>query len=54
VSGLNALLTAIASLPGASIEGLHPTILQTTMTYVVIVACYLLASRFLRERQGYR
>ena len=54
VSGLNALLTAIASLPGASIEGLHPTILQTTMTYVVIVACYLLVSRFLRERQGYR
>ena len=54
VSGLNALLTAIASLPGASIEGLHPTILQTTMTYVVIVACYLLASRFLRGRQGYR
>lgn len=50
VSGLNSLLTTIASMPGASIEGLHPTILQTTMTYVVIVACYLLVFRLFRGR----
>ena len=53
VSGLNTLLTTIASIPGASIDGLHPTKLQTTMTYVVIVACYLLAFRFSRRKRDY-
>ena len=53
VSGLNTLLTAIASIPGASIDGLHPTKLQTTMTYVVIVACYLLTFRLSQRRQNY-
>ena len=53
VSGLNALLSAVATLPGASISGLHPTKLQTTMTYVVIVVCYLLAFRFLQRRRNY-
>ena len=53
VSGLNTLLTAIASIPGASIDGLHPTILQATMTYVVIVACYLLMFRLSQWRRGY-
>ena len=54
VSGLNTLLTTIASIPGASIDGLHPTKLQATMTYVVIVACYLLAFRLSRRRRDYR
>jgi competence protein ComEC len=53
VSVLNTLLTAIASIPGASIDGLHPTKLQTTMTYVVIVACYLLAFRFYQRKRDY-
>ena len=53
VSVLNTLLTAIASIPGASIDGLHPTKLQTTMTYVVIVACYLLAFWFSRRKRVY-
>ena len=53
VSVLNTLITAIASIPGASIDGLHPTKLQTTMTYVVIVACYLLAFRFSRRKRDY-
>ena len=53
VSVLNTLLTAIASIPGASIDGLHPTKLQTTMTYVVIVACYLLAFWFSRRKRDY-
>ena len=53
VSGLNTLLSAVATLPGASIGGLHPTILQTTMTYVVIVACYLLAFRLSQKRRVY-
>ena len=53
VSGLNTLLSAVATLPGSSISGLHPTILQTTMTYVIIVACYLLVFRFSRMRRAY-
>ena len=53
VSLLNTMLTTIASIPGASIDGLHPTKLQTTMTYVVIVACYLLAFRFSRRKRDY-
>ena len=54
VSVLNTLLSTIASIPGASIDGLHPTKLQTTMTYVVIVACYLLVFRLSRRRRDYR
>ena len=53
VSVLNTLLSTIASIPGACIDGLHPTKLQTTMTYVVIVACYLLAFWFSRRKRDY-
>ena len=53
VSLLNSILTRISAIPGASIDGLHPTILQATMTYVVIVACYLLAFRFSQRRRDY-
>ena len=43
VAMLNGLLTKLASIPGASIDNLHPTKIQTTMIYVIIVAVYLLA-----------
>lgn len=43
VAMLNSLLTKMASIPGASIDNLHPTKIQTTMIYVIIVAVYLLA-----------
>lgn len=45
VKSLNACLTYVAAIPGASIEGLHPTQIQTTMIYVIIVAVYLLVLR---------
>ena len=45
VSLLNTVLTTIARIPGASIDGLHPTIIQTTMIYVIIVAVYGLVLR---------
>ena len=45
VGFLNKTLTLIASIPGASIEGLHPTVLQVTMVYVIIGAVYLLMLR---------
>lgn len=39
---LNRLLGFVASLPGASIEGLHPTVLQVAMAYVIMAAlCWL-------------
>ena len=42
VGGLNSTLTKIAQLPGASIEGLNPTLTQTVLIYVVILALYVL------------
>ena len=46
VDALNQLLLWITMLPGASIEGLHPTLLQVWMTYVIIGAvCGLLIRR---------
>lgn len=42
VSVLNQVLTLMAALPGASIEGLHPSALQTSMWYVILLAGYLL------------
>ena len=48
VSVLNAVLAWVATIPGASIEGLHPTILQTAMIYVIIAAVYLLIVRLRR------
>ena len=45
VNSLNLLLLWIASLPGASIEELHLTILQVSMIYVIIGAVYLLLTR---------
>lgn len=42
---LNRLLTLIASIPGASIDGLHPTALQVTMVYIIIGAMTLIVMR---------
>ena len=53
VAALNTLLATIASIPGASIDGLYPTKLQATMTYVVIVACYLLAFWCSQRKRNY-
>ena len=47
-SALNAVLTFLARLPFASIDGLHPTILQVTMVYVILTALYLLIVRLRR------
>ena len=45
VTWLNTLLAAIAHIPGASIEGLHPSVLQVVLIYVVIFCSYLLIER---------
>ena len=39
-NGLNACLDAISRLPGANIEGLHPTLLQVCLTYVLMLCVY--------------
>lgn len=49
VTVLNAFLERVAGLPWASIEGLSPTVLQTTMVYVVIAAVYILVDRFFKR-----
>ena len=45
---LNSVLTKMAVLPGASIDGLTPTVLQVVMVYVIIASCYFLVL-FLRK-----
>ena len=42
---LNTVLSRMALLPGASIDGLHPSLIQVAMIYVIIAAVYLLALR---------
>jgi len=46
VGKLNFVLSQIATIPGASIDGLHPSILQVVMVYVIIIAVWLLMIRF--------
>ena len=53
VEALNRLLTGIATLPGASIEGLHPTLLQVWMMYVIIGAVYCLLIRRTSPTRGW-
>ena len=45
VDMLNVVLTRIASIPGASIEGLHPSVIQVAMMYVIIGSVWLLLFR---------
>lgn len=42
VGCMNTMLTWVASLPLASIEGLHPSLLQVAMIYVVIAVAYVM------------
>ena len=47
VKAMNGGLRIIASLPGASIEGLHPTPLQVALIYVFILLCYLILRKLI-------
>lgn len=49
---LNRILAWVASLPGASIDHLHPSVIQVTMAYVVIAALWLLMQRVGRVRRA--
>ena len=50
VARLNTVLTLLAALPFASIDGLCPTALQIVMVYVILIALYLLTTRLHRGR----
>ena len=54
VAVLNSLLAKIAAIPGASIDNLHPTKIQTTMIYLIIVAVYLLTVKLIGIRASAR
>ena len=50
---LNAVLFRITAIPGASIDNLHPSILQVSLIYVLIFCCYLLIER-IKPIMGWR
>ena len=45
VDTLNAVLFRITAIPGSSIDGFHPNVLQVVLTYVIIFCTYLLIER---------
>lgn len=51
VGWLNTALSHIAAWPHASWSGLSPSVLQTTMTYVIIVSLWCAAARLRRTRR---
>ena len=53
VGSLNQVLAYFATIPGASIDGLHPTLLQVSMVYVILFAIYLLLT-YIPANGGYR
>ena len=53
VDTLNAVLLRITAIPGSSIDGFHPNVLQVVLTYVIIFCTYLLIER-IKPALGWR
>lgn len=53
VDTLNAVLLRITAIPGSSIDGFHPNVLQVVLTYVIIFCIYLLIER-IKPSLGWR
>ena len=53
VDTLNAVLLRITAIPGSSIDGFHPNVLQVVLTYVIIFCTYLLIER-IKPSLGWR
>ena len=53
VDTLNAILLRITAIPGSSIDGFHPNVLQVVLTYVIIFCTYLLIER-IKPSLGWR
>ena len=53
VDTLNAVLFRITAIPGSSIDGFHPNVLQVVLTYVIIFCTYLIIER-IKPALGWR
>ncbi len=53
VDTLNAVLFRITAIPGSSIDGFHPNVLQVVLTYVIIFCTYLLIEK-IKPALGWR
>lgn len=53
VQWLNRVLLSITDIPGASIDNLHPSVLQVVLIYVLIFCCYLFIER-IKPLMGWR
>ena len=53
VDTLNAVLFRITAIPGSSIDGFHPNVLQVVLSYVIIFCTYLLIER-IKPALGWR
>ena len=53
VDTLNAVLFRITAIPGSSIDGFHPNVLQVVLAYVIIFCTYLLIER-IKPSLGWR
>jgi competence protein ComEC len=53
VDTLNAVLFRITAIPGSSIDGFHPNVLQVVLAYVIIFCTYLLIER-IKPALGWR
>jgi competence protein ComEC len=53
VDTLNAVLLRITAIPGSSIDGFHPNVLQVVLSYVIIFCTYLLIER-IKPALGWR
>ena len=53
VDTLNAILLRITAIPGSSIDGFQPNVLQVVLTYVIIFCTYLLIER-IKPSLGWR
>ena len=53
VDTLNAVLLRITAIPGSSIDGFHPNVLQVMLTYVIVFCTYLLIER-IKPSLGWR
>lgn len=53
VQWLNMVLLSITDIPGASIDNLHPSVLQVVLIYVLIFCCYLFIER-IKPLMGWR
>lgn len=53
VAALNSVLGTMSQLPGASIDGLHPSVIQVVIIYTLIAVVYAISVRMLKYRNTF-